>query len=110
MSTQAGWLTLFLAIAFELTFTGMMHKSQGFSRPTFAFLAVLFFVASFSTFNFSLRALEMSVAYAVWSAVVMATLSLVGIVMFNEKATVSKLLGIGSIIFGTVCLSRDLSE
>ena len=44
MSAQAGWLTLFMAIAFELTFTGMMHKSHGFSRPTFAFLAVLFYV------------------------------------------------------------------
>jgi len=110
MSVQAGWATLCLAILFELSFTAAMHKSQGFSRPTFAFLAVLFFVASFSTFNFSLSALEMSVAYAVWSAGVMATLSLVGILMFNEKATISKLCGISSIIFGTICLSRDLSE
>ena len=89
MSVQEGWVTLFLATAFELFSTGMMHKAQGFSRPLPSFLAIIFYGASFYSFNQSLRALELSVAYAVWSAVVMAMLSLVGILMFSEKATLS---------------------
>jgi len=101
---------LLMSIAFELTSTGMMHKAQGFSRPTPSFLAVLFYGASFYSFNLSLRALELSTAYAVWSAVVMAALSLVGMLLFNEQATLSKAVGISAIIFGTVCLSRDMSE
>ena len=40
----------------------------------------------------------------------MATLSFIGILMFNEKMTVSKLMGISAIVFGTVCLSREMSE
>ncbi|KAL1524630.1 hypothetical protein AB1Y20_019517 [Prymnesium parvum] len=110
MTTRTGWLILFRATAFELLSTAMMHKAQGFSRPLPSFLAVLFYGASFYSFNLSLRALELSVAYAVWSAVVMATLSLVGIVLFNEKATLTKAFGIGAIMFGTICLSRDMSE
>ena len=48
---------------------------------------------------------ETSVAYAVWSAVVMAALSVVGIVFLNESKSRLKFAGVTSIIFGTICLS-----
>ena len=71
---------------------------------------MIFYAASFYGFNLSLRALETSVAYAVWSAVVMAALSAVGVAFLGESANPTKFVGIGAIIFGTMCLSTQISE
>lgn len=85
-----------------------MHKAQGFSRPLPAALAVLFYSASFLIFNLSLRGIEISVAYAVWSAVVMAALAGIGMTVLGESVTVAKVAGIAAIIAGTSLLSKDL--
>jgi|TARA_B100000524_G_scaffold341854_2_gene236335 small multidrug resistance pump len=50
-------------------------------------------------------ALEISVAYAVWSAVVMAALAAVGMAFLGESVSIAKMLGILSIIVGTITLS-----
>eukprot|EP00614_Pseudopedinella_elastica_P014348 CAMPEP_0172583686 /NCGR_PEP_ID=MMETSP1068-20121228/3269_1 /TAXON_ID=35684 /ORGANISM="Pseudopedinella elastica, Strain CCMP716" /LENGTH=146 /DNA_ID=CAMNT_0013377565 /DNA_START=176 /DNA_END=616 /DNA_ORIENTATION=- len=105
MSAPRAWAILFGATAFELISTGFMHKAKGFSVPLPALGAVLFYALSFYTFNLSLRALEISVAYAVWSAVVMAALSIIGMTWLGESVSTMKIVGIIGIIFGTTCLS-----
>ena len=109
MSTRTGWAVLFAATAFELVSTIYMDAAQGFQKPVPSLLAIVFYAASFYGFNLSLRALETSVAYAVWSAVVMAALSVVGIIFLGESANPTKFFGIGAIILGTICLSTQLN-
>ena len=55
-----------------------------------------------------IQGLEISIAYSVWSAVVMAALSAIGMSMLGESVNKGKILGILMIIVGTVLLS--LSE
>lgn len=105
MSTRLAWTILFGATGFELVSTAYMHKAQGFSKLVPSFIACFFYAASFYAFNLSLRALEISVAYAVWSAVVMAALAFIGMTFLGESVTASKIAGIGAIIVGTVLLS-----
>ena len=110
MSRTKGWAVLFAATAFELVSTVYMDAANGFSKPRESVIACIFYAASFYGFNLSLRALETSVAYAVWSAVVMAALAAIGMTVLGESVTHSKLLGITAIIAGTALLSRDLAE
>ena len=105
MSRTNGWAVLFAATAFELVSTVYMDAANGFSKPRESVIACIFYAASFYGFNLSLRALETSVAYAVWSAVVMAALSVVGILFLGESSSLPKFIGISSIIFGTSVLS-----
>lgn len=105
MSKSLAWTILFGATGFELVSTGFMHRAKGFSKPLPSLFAVLFYAASFYSFNLSLRALEISVAYAVWSAAVMAALAALGMTMLGESITAIKIVGIAAIIFGTVALS-----
>ena len=105
MSKAQGWSVLFAATVFELVSTIYMDKAEGFSKLLPSVIACAFYAASFYGFNLSLRALETSIAYAVWSAVVMAALSVVGIVFLNESKSWLKFTGVTTIIFGTVCLS-----
>ena len=105
MSKSLAWTILFGATGFELVSTGFMHKARGFSKPLPSLLAIVFYAASFYSFNLSLRALEISVAYAVWSAIVMAALAALGMTVLGESVSAVKIAGIAAIIFGTCALS-----
>lgn len=105
MSSRTAWLTLFGATGFELMSTYYMHQARGFSVLMPSVLAVIFYGASFTGFNLSLRGLEISVAYAVWSAIVMAALAWIGMAFLGESVTAAKIAGIIAIIFGTILLS-----
>ena len=107
MSRAYAWAILFAATGFELVSTGFMHQAQGFSKPWPSLFAIAFYAASFSFFNLSLRALEISVAYAVWSAVVMAALAFIGMTALGENVSGGKICGIAAIIAGTVLLSME---
>ena len=110
MAPSKAWAVLFGATLFELASTGFMHEARGFTRLLPSLLAVLFYGASFYLFNVSLRGIELSVAYAVWSAVVMAVLAGIGMTFLGESVTSAKIGGIAAIIGGTVLLSKDLAE
>lgn len=105
MTLAQGWTFLFAATCSEIMSTYFMNAAQGFSKPLEAMLACVFYAGSFVGFNLSLRALEISVAYAVWSAVVMATLSFMGITFYGERVSRIKVAGISCIIMGTICLN-----
>ena len=68
---------------------------------------VIFYLSSFVLFNISLRALEISIAYAVWSAVVMAAHAAVGMTFLGETVNAAKVIGIVTVGIGTVCLSAQ---
>ena len=105
MDRRTGWAILFGATLFELVSTWFMNEAKGFTKPLESIGACVFYAASFYTFNVSLRALEISVAYAVWSAVVMAALAAIGMLFFGESVSIAKVSGISAIIAGTVALS-----
>lgn len=105
MTLSEGWTFLFAATCSELISTYFMNAAKGFSKPLESVLACVFYAGSFLGFNYSLRALEISIAYAVWSAVVMATLSFMGMAFLGESVSQIKVVGIACIIIGTVCLN-----
>ena len=82
-----------------------MNNAEGFTKFTPSVLAIIFYTASFYVFNLSLKALDISIAYAVWSAVVMAALAVIGMTALGEAVSGMKIFGIVSIIGGTVALS-----
>ena len=82
-----------------------MNNAEGFSKLAPSILAIGFYAASFYAFNLSLKALDISIAYAVWSAVVMAALAVIGMTALGEAVSGMKIFGIVAIIGGTVALS-----
>mmetsp|Transcript_52464 Transcript_52464/g.145838 ORF Transcript_52464/g.145838 Transcript_52464/m.145838 type:complete len:171 (+) Transcript_52464:85-597(+) len=110
MPAKTAWMILFGATFFELASTGFMHQAQGFSKLIPSALAILTYGVSFYLFNLSLKGIEISIAYSVWSAVVMAALSVIGMTMLGESVSKSKISGIVAIIVGTVLLAQDVSE
>jgi len=99
------WLWLFLAIALDVAATVCQKLSSGFSRPTPTVLMVLFYGGSLLPMSLALRRLEVATAYAIWSAVGTALVTMIGMVVFKEAATPLKCGAIVLIVSGVVCLN-----
>ncbi len=99
------WLYLILAIILEVCGTTSMKLSQGFTRLVPSILLVVFYMASLSLLTLALRKIDIGVAYAIWSGVGTALISVIGIMLFREPVTALKLISIGLIIIGVIGLN-----
>jgi small multidrug resistance pump len=99
------WLLLAFAILLEVSGTTSMKLSQGFTRALPSALMFVFYALSFTSLNFALKTIDVSVAYAIWSGVGTTLITLIGIWWFKEPVTLLKLVSIALIIVGVVGLN-----
>ena len=98
------WTYLIVGILFETAGTTSLKLSDGFTNVIPSLLCVVFFVISLYLVSLSVRSIEISVAYAVWSGVGVVLLTFVGALYFHESITATKLMFIALIVAGVVGL------
>ncbi|RPF53978.1 DMT family transporter [Aquisalibacillus elongatus] len=98
------WSALVLAGIFEMS--GVLMINTYHQRKTWTALAglILAFSLSFFLLSFSMEALPMSTAYAVWTGIGAAGGAIMGIILFKEKASLLRILFISIIISATIGL------
>ena len=101
---QMSWMYLFLAVLSEVTGTTCMKLSEGFTRLVPSLLMFILYGLSLSCLALALKKIEVSVAYAVWSALGTALIATVGIVWFKESLNTGKIVSLSLIIVGVVGL------
>ncbi|MER0465636.1 multidrug efflux SMR transporter [Bacillus cabrialesii subsp. cabrialesii] len=99
------WVFLCLAILFEVAGTVSMKLSSGFTKLIPSVLLVIFYGGSLFFLTLTLKSIDVSVAYAVWSGMGIVLITIVGFLFFQEKVSVMKLISIGLIIAGVVSLN-----
>jgi small multidrug resistance pump len=98
------WTYLITAIMLEVAGTTAMKLSGGFTRVWPSVAMMLFYLLSLGALTLALKRFDMSMAYAIWSGVGTALITLVGVWMFKEPVTLLKLASIALIIAGVVGL------
>ena len=104
------WTYLIIGIFFETAGTTALKLSNGFTNLGPSVLCVVFFTISLYLVSLSIRSIDISVAYAVWSGVGVVMLTLVGAFYFHESLAPSKLIFIGLIVAGVVGLQLSDSH
>ncbi len=99
------WVLMIIAILFEVSGTTMMKLSQGFTRRLPTILMFVFYGIGFIPLTLALRRLPISMAYAVWSGLGTAIITVIGVMWFKEPVTTVKLISITLIIIGVVGLN-----
>lgn len=94
------WLLLFLASLFEIGWAVGLKYTEGFTRPLPTFLTVASMVASLALLGLSLKALPLGTAYAVWTGIGTLGTAVLGIILFAESASATRLTCIGLIVAG----------
>ena len=98
------WTYLIIGIFFEVIGTTCLKLSNGFSEITWSSLCIACFAAAMYVLSLSVKTLDISIVYAIWSGLGIALISLIGVFFFHEPLTLLKLLFIGLIMIGVIGL------
>jgi small multidrug resistance pump len=98
------YLYLAIAIVAEVIGTSALKASEGFTRPKPSLVVVLGYGVAFYFLSLALQSLAVGVAYAIWSGVGVALITLVGWRVFKQRLDSPAILGIGLIVAGVVVL------
>ena len=99
------WVYLILAILSETAGTTSMKYAEGFTRLVPSVAVGVFYAVSIVLLTMTLRSIDISVAYAVWSGVGTALIAAIGIAWFGEPLTAIKLASLALIVAGVVGLN-----
>ena len=99
------WLAVVTAGILEVGFASMLKLSNNFTKiwPSIGFL--VFATGSFSLLAWSLKVLPIGSAYAVWTGIGAAGTAILGMLIFKDPVSVSRITAIVFIITGVVLLN-----
>ncbi|WP_090577161.1 quaternary ammonium compound efflux SMR transporter SugE [Nitrosomonas sp. Nm58] len=98
------WVILVLAGLFEVGWAVGLKYTEGFSRFWPTLWTVLAIIASLWLLGIAMKSLPVSTAYSVWVGVGTIGTVILGIVLFEEPASATRLMSIVLIIAGIIGL------
>ena len=98
------YLWLSLAIVSEVIATSALNASQGMTKVAPTIITFVGYSAAFYLLSLTLKTMNVSVAYAIWSGVGIVLITVVGIRLFQQIPDVPALIGMGLIIAGVVVI------
>ena len=99
------WIYLTIAILSEVVATSALKSAEGFTRLWPSLLVVFGYASAFYFLSLTLRAIPLGIAYAIWSGVGVALVSIVGWLIYQQSLSTGALIGITLIVAGVVVLS-----
>lgn len=98
------WIYLTLAIVSEVIATSSLKTVDGFTNWAPSLVVIIGYVFSFYFLSLSLNSIPLGVAYAIWSGVGIALVSLIGWIFYHQSLNLSGFIGITFIISGVLIL------
>jgi small multidrug resistance pump len=99
------WVFLFLAIVSEVIATSALKSTQEFTRLLPSIVVVIGYVSAFYFLSLTLRTIPVGIAYAVWSGVGVALITLAGWLIYGQTLDMPAFIGIALIVSGVVVLN-----
>ncbi|MEW6165675.1 MAG: quaternary ammonium compound efflux SMR transporter SugE [Pseudomonadota bacterium] len=104
LTPAAAWAVLLVAGLCEVGWAIGLKYTEGFSRLWPSVWTVGGMVASVALLGWSLKALPVGTAYAVWTGIGAVGTALLGMVLFGESREAARLVCIGLIVAGILGL------
>jgi quaternary ammonium compound-resistance protein SugE len=98
------WYVLVLAGVFEIGWAIGLEYSDGLSKPVPTVATVVALVVSMILLAQAVKTLPIGTAYAVWTGIGAVGTAVLGVVLFDEPATIYRMAFIGVIVVGIVGL------
>jgi small multidrug resistance pump len=99
------WLQLAIAIVSEVVATSALKSAEGFTRLVPSLAVIAGYALAFYFLSLTLRAIPVGVAYAIWSGVGIALVSLISWIIYKQSLSAGEMTGMGLIAAGVIVLS-----
>jgi len=101
------WVLLVAAIATEVVGTLALRGSNGFTQVVPSLITVVGYVASFVLLAMVLKSLPVGIVYAIWSAIGIALVAVLGKLLFNDPVPPLAVAGMVLIVGGVILVSAS---
>jgi small multidrug resistance pump len=98
------YLYLAIAIVAEVIGTSALKAAEGFTRPLPSLVVVVGYGTAFYFLSLALKSIPVGIAYAIWSGVGVALITLIGWLLFKQRLDAPALLGLALIVAGVVVI------
>lgn len=105
MANASVYAMLLVAIVLEVIGTTALQMSQQFTRLGPTVVLVVCYAAAFYCLSVTLRVIPVGIAYAIWSALGIVLISVVGLVFFRQKLDLAAIIGLALIIIGVLVVN-----
>lgn len=95
---------LALAIIAEVIATGSLKATEEFTKPVPTLIMVTGYGLAFYFMTLALRTLPLGVTYAIWSGLGIVLISILGVLLYDEKLDMAATIGMGLIITGVMII------
>jgi len=101
---MTAWISLLIAIGFEIIGTSLLKLSDGFEKSYFGVLSLVAYTASFYFLAPALKSIPIGLAYAIWAGVGIGAVALIGLIFFDQRLSLIQLGFLLMILVGAVGL------
>lgn len=98
------YLYLAIAIVAEVVGTSALKATEGFTRLLPSLVVVIGYGTAFYFLSLTLKVIPVGIAYAIWSGVGVALITLIGWVLFKQRLDAPALAGLALIVAGVVVI------
>lgn len=102
---MTGYVLLAVAIFSEIVGTAYLKQTEGFTRLVPSLICVLAYTVCHYSFSRCLLRINLSVGYAIWCGVGLIITTMVSILLYKEKITVTGIIGLALITIGCVMVN-----
>jgi small multidrug resistance pump len=102
---RMNYFLLGIAILAEVVATSFLKASNGFSRTGQSIAVIAGYCIAFYCLSLTLRTIPLGIAYAIWSGVGVALVTLVGWLLYEQRLDFPAIFGIGLIAAGVIVLN-----
>jgi small multidrug resistance pump len=103
------YLYLAIAIVAEVIGTSALKATEGFTRPLPSLVVAVGYSAAFYFLSLALKVIPVGIAYAIWSGVGVALITLIGWLVFRQRLDAPALAGLALIVAGVVLIQFSSS-
>ncbi|CAM7106064.1 DMT family transporter [Enterobacter hormaechei] len=110
MTLTKSFAALMIAVSIEVIATTLLSLSNSFQRPVVGLSAIISYGISYYFLSIALRRIHLGVAYAIWSAVGLFSMTVIQTRLFDYIVSQRAWMGLGMVIAGTITLNLAIKQ
>ena len=105
MTLTQAYILLIISILLEITATGTLKATEGFTRWIPSLISVVAISICMFLMSHVMKILPVGITYATWSGIGIVALTLIGIIKYKQVPNLATIFGLALIIIGVVIVN-----